>query len=253
MPVRRGDDGEIVNEETNPVFDRDQDDPDLPTRNVPDRDSGDETYQVRRGQSGESLFDAERADQPSDSLFGDENRNWDSLTEPIGRRGKPGATGASDEADKGRTRVYRGNRATGRGDPSAAVRGQALGASEGADDPMVDPPVGWLVVVGGPGKGRALVLGSGMNPIGRNADSRVRLDFGDDNVSRRNHARVIYEPRQRRWLLGHGDGTNLTYLNGDLVVGLTEIESGAEIQLGETIMRFQAFCSKEFDWQDVDD
>lgn len=252
MPVRRGDDGEIVSEETEPVFDRNHGGSDGPTRKTSGPDSGDETYQVRRGQSGESLFDDGRADQSGDSLFGDENRNWDSPTEPIGRRGKPGAADAR-EADKSRTRVYRGNRSSGRGDPQAAARGQASGASEGADDPMADPPVGWLVVVGGPGKGRALVLGSGMNPIGRDADSRVRLDFGDDNVSRRNHARVIYEPRQRRWLLGHGDGTNLTYLNGDLVVGLTEIESGAEIQLGETIMRFQAFCSKEFDWQDVDD
>ena len=252
MPVRRGDDGEIVHEDTEPAFGRDYGGPDGPTRSVPDRDDEGETYRVREGQSGGSLFDDDRADQPKDSLFGDENRNWESPTEPIGR-GKSGATGAA-EADKGRTRVYRGKRSSSeRDDPATAGRGRESGISEDTHDPMADPPVGWLVVVGGPGKGRALVLGSGMNPIGRSADSRVRLDFGDDNVSRQNHARVVYEPRERRWLLGHGDGTNLTYLNGDLVVGLTEIESGAEIQLGETIMRFQAFCSKEFDWQDVDD
>ena len=94
---------------------------------------------------------------------------------------------------------------------------------------MADPPVGWLVVVAGPGKGRVLTLGNGLNPIGRSAESRVRLDFGDDNISRANHARLVYEPRQRRWLLNHGDGTNLTYLNGEVVMSAVELQSGAEI------------------------
>ena len=64
---------------------------------------------------------------------------------------------------------------------------------------------------------------------------------------------LIYEPRQRRWLLSHGEGTNLTYLDGYVVVEVVEIEAGAEIQLGDTTMRFQPFCSKAFDWQDLDD
>ena len=118
---------------------------------------------------------------------------------------------------------------------------------------MADPPVGWLVVVRGPGKGNVLTLGNGMNAIGRGTSSRVRLDFGDDNVSRVNHARIAYEPRQRRWLLSHGDGANLTYLNGEVVMAPEEIASGAEIQIGDTTLRFQAFCSQEFDWPDVDD
>ena len=92
-----------------------------------------------------------------------------------------------------------------------------------------------------------------MNAIGRGEPSRVRLDFGDDSVSASNHARLIYEPRRRRWLLSHGDGTNLTYLNDEVVVETVEIESGAEIQIGETILRFQAFCSAKFDWSDVGD
>lgn len=115
---------------------------------------------------------------------------------------------------------------------------------------MADPPVGWLVVVRGPGRGRALALGTGMNAIGRSQESRVRLDFGDDKVSRTNHARVAYEPRERRFLLNHGDGTNLTYLNGQVVMSAVEIGSGAEIQVGDTTLRFQAFCSPEFDWLD---
>ena len=119
-------------------------------------------------------------------------------------------------------------------------------------DPMADPPVGWLVVVRGPGKGRVLTLGHGLNIIGRSAAMRVSIDFGDDNISRTNHARIIYEPRERRFLLSHGDGTNLTYLNNELVMEPVNLESGSEIQFGDTTVRFQALCGEEFDWPDIE-
>jgi len=121
------------------------------------------------------------------------------------------------------------------------------------DDPMLDPPVAWLVVVHGYGKGRVLTLGNGMNSIGRGESARVRIDFGDDAIARANHARIAYEPRNRRYLLSHGDGSNLTYLNGDLVMESTEIKSGAMIEIGTTTLRFQTFCSADFDWPDLDD
>ncbi len=226
MPIRRRGDGKIVDEETRPVRGREHEDG--PTTPAPGADRDTEpTYRIGGVPARESLFGD------------DQGRDWDSPTEPIRAPGE-----RAPEADEGKTRVFKANRRPRPGDADVAAR---------QDDPMADPPVGWLVVVGGPGKGRVLTLGNGMNTIGRSASSRVRLDFGDENVSRQNHARLIYEPRQRRWLLGHGDGTNLTYLNGDLVVDVVEIQAGAEIQLGETTLRFQAFCSKEFDWQDVDD
>ena len=116
---------------------------------------------------------------------------------------------------------------------------------------MSDPPVGWLVVVRGPGKGRVLTLGNGMNVIGRGSGARVRIDFGDDTIARANHARLVYEPRERRFLLDHGEGSNLTYLNGEVVMNPVELESGAHIEMGETTLRFQALCGKEFDWPDI--
>ena len=118
---------------------------------------------------------------------------------------------------------------------------------------MDDPPVGWLVIVRGPGKGRVLTLGLGLNVIGRSQDMRVCIDFGDTNISRNNHARIVYEPRKRCFLLSHGDGTNLTYLDNELVMGPERLEAGSEIQLGNTTLRFQALCGVEFDWQDVSD
>ena len=121
-----------------------------------------------------------------------------------------------------------------------------------AANPMADPPVGWLVVVRGPGKGHVLPLGIGLNVIGRAPDMRVCIDFGDSNISRSNHARIVYEPRERRFLLLHGDGTNLTYLNNQLVIDAVDLASGSEVQIGNTTLRFQALCGKDFDWPDVD-
>ena len=213
MPIRRRDDGEIIEESTEPVRGRESD---RGEKGADDASTG----PVKGRPQGDSLFD------------GGATQSWEAPTKPIGRGGE------------GKTRIISPR---GRRQPTDAA------ASALEEDPMADPPVGWLVVVRGPGKGRVLTLGNGMNPIGRSAQSRVCLDFGDDNISRANHARLVYEPRQRRWLLNHGDGTNLTYLNGEVVLSTVEVQSGAEIQLGQTTLRFQALCSQEFDWPDVND
>ena len=114
-----------------------------------------------------------------------------------------------------------------------------------------DPVVGWLVVVGGPGQGRALALGYGMNGISRSADARVPLDFGDDEISRNRHAMVAYDPKSRRFFVHHGDATNLTYLESEPVLQPTELSAGATIAIGRTELRFVPLCGPDFDWQDM--
>ena len=216
MPIRRRDDGEIVEEPTAPVPGKGADKAsDAPT------DRG----ESRRGR-GDSLFEPKGRDESA-----------------AGRLEEPTVAMGADQAGDDRTRIVAPRRAK----PGSEV------AVEGLPDPMRDPPVGWLVVVRGPGKGNVLTLGNGMNVMGRGSDARVRIDFGDDTIARANHARLVYEPRERRYLLNHGDGSNLTYLNGELVMGSVEIASGAMIEVGETTLRFQAFCSEDFDWPDVDD
>ena len=213
MPIRRRGDGEIVEEPTNPLPARGGSRPST---------SPDEAPTEPASPSADSLF----ADAPATA-----KERWDAPTKPVNRADR-----------EGKTRILSPRRAAGAEEDRPP-----------ATDPMADPPVGWLVVVRGPGKGSVLTLGNGMNAIGRGTSARVRLDFGDGNISRANHARIAYDPRQRRWLLSHGDGANLTYLNGEVVMAPVPIASGAQIQLGETTLRFQAFCSQEFDWPDVDD
>ena len=220
MPIRRRDDGEIVEEDTELLKSSNKgagsSATDVPTDPIKSRGSGDV----------DSLFEPrQRVD--------DRKARLEEPTVPVG----------SDlQRDKGSTRIV-----------SPHLRKPSAASAAVREDPMLDPPVGWLVIVRGPGKGHVLTLGNGMNVMGRSSDSRVCIDFGDDTIARANHARLVYEPRQRRYLLNHGDGSNLTYLNNDVVTESVGVKSGAMIEVGETTLRFQAFCSKDFDWPDVDD
>ncbi len=127
-----------------------------------------------------------------------------------------------------------------------AVRQESAEEGGGMDDPVV----GWLVIVEGPGKGRAVKLGYGSNSLGRGANDRVKLDFGDDQISRNGHAVVTYDPLGRKFYVQHGGGTNLTYLGDQPVLTPAELPAQGQIGIGNTVLRFVPFCGSEFDWQD---
>lgn len=122
----------------------------------------------------------------------------------------------------------------------AASEAQAQGAS---------PVVGWLVVVGGPGRGRSIELGYGMNIIGRNPGNRVVLDFGDDQISGDDHFRVAYDGTHRQFHLVPGRGTNLVYLGGDPLLAPVALASGNELSVGSTRLRFVALCDAGWSWE----
>lgn len=129
-------------------------------------------------------------------------------------------------------------------------RSAHAGDAAAGESSEADPVVGWLVVVAGPGRGQARRLGYGQNSLGRDKTERVSLDFGDASISRSRHCFILYDPRARKFLLRPGDGTNLTYLNGEVLAESRAIASGATIELGGTKLRFVALCGPDFDWQD---
>lgn len=114
---------------------------------------------------------------------------------------------------------------------------------------MDDPPAGWLVVVRGPGQGNVLTVGHGANAIGREPDERIRIDFGDETISRRGHATVTYDPRGKTFYVQHGGGKNLTYLEDAPVLALTKLTGFSRIQVGDTLLLFVPLCGERFDWE----
>jgi pSer/pThr/pTyr-binding forkhead associated (FHA) protein len=78
----------------------------------------------------------------------------------------------------------------------------------------------------------------------------VKLDFGDNSISRTNHAVVAYDDEQRKFFLGHGGKANIVRLNGKPVLSTEELAHNDIIRIGETTLRFLALCGPDFDWAD---
>jgi pSer/pThr/pTyr-binding forkhead associated (FHA) protein len=118
-----------------------------------------------------------------------------------------------------------------------------------AEDLPEGPVVGWLVVVEGPGRGKSVTLGYGMNSIGREAGNRVSLPFGDAQISRTKHATLTYDPRGKKFFIQHGESTNLTYVGESPVLAPLELKSGELIRLGDTtVLKFIPLCGDDFNW-----
>lgn len=120
-------------------------------------------------------------------------------------------------------------------------------------DHMHDPVVGWMAIVSGPGAGDYVRLGYGMNSIGRADDQRCKLNFGDEKISRQNHASITYDPRGRKFYLQHGGGQNLTYIGEVPVLQPTELKGGEFLIIGNTVLRFVPLCGPDFDYQEAPD
>lgn len=110
------------------------------------------------------------------------------------------------------------------------------------------PIVGWLVIINGPGQGRDLRITPGMNRLGRDASMNIQVDFGDEAISRSEHAFIIYDPQKNVFFLKHGSGQNLTYLNDDIVMEAKLLQPYDRIKIGETEFLFVPFCSDQFCW-----
>ena len=248
MPVYRGPDGKIVVEKSKKT-----DDGTVPTDRIeepapPAHPGGRETAggsneHTKPGRQpaperGGDVAGGGRLDEPT-KLLGQTEPATDF---PVGRRKKKRAStpGPGKEEERTVINVGAGPRPGDRREPAVEPDG------------MNDPVVGWLAIVEGPGKGKALQLGNGSNPIGRGRTARVSLDFGDNQISRGGHAVVTYDPRGRKFFVQHGGGKNLTYLGDQPVLVPTELPAHSHIHIGSTVLRFVPLCGDAFDWQDAE-
>ena len=109
-------------------------------------------------------------------------------------------------------------------------------------------PVGWIVVIRGPGRGAHFALYNGVSQIGRGEDQAIKLDFGDGSISRSNHAAVAYDDETNGFFLGHGGKANIVRLNDRPVISTEPLASLDKIRIGETTLLFVALCGEGFRW-----
>jgi FHA domain-containing protein len=113
-----------------------------------------------------------------------------------------------------------------------------------------DPVAGWVVVVKGPGRGNFSPIFVGMNSVGRDTNQRVSLSFGDDSISREEHAFITYDEEQRCFYLQHGGKSNLVRLGSHPVLSPTELKPNDLIRIGRTTLLFVPCCGPDFSWTD---
>jgi hypothetical protein len=114
-----------------------------------------------------------------------------------------------------------------------------------------DPVVGWLVVVEGPGRGKAVNIHAGMNSLGRNANQRISVNFGDASISGEAAAFITFEPKRCTFHINHGGKANIVYLNEEAVLTPMPLVAGNIVTIGETKLRFVPLCGADFNWEDM--
>ncbi len=115
-----------------------------------------------------------------------------------------------------------------------------------------DPVVGWLVVVGGAGLGAFRPIFEGNNTMGRGANQRIPIDFGDETISNEEQAYIRYDSVDRRFLLVPNLAkTNIVAVNDRKPTAAVELAAMDVITIGRTQLVFVPFCSRDFDWGDL--
>lgn len=109
-------------------------------------------------------------------------------------------------------------------------------------------PVGWIVVVGGPGLGSSFVLHDGVARVGRGEDQEICLNFGDNAISRENHVSLAFDAEQNAFYVGQSGRGNIVRLNNKPLLSTEQLRSGDQIRIGETTLRFAALCGEDFAW-----
>jgi hypothetical protein len=109
-------------------------------------------------------------------------------------------------------------------------------------------PVGWLVVVAGPGLGTSFSLHEGVSRVGRGEDQTVCLNFGDNSISRDNHISIAFDAEQNAFYVGQSGRSNIVRLNNKPLLSTEQVRSGDQIRVGETTLRLVALCGDNFSW-----
>lgn len=121
--------------------------------------------------------------------------------------------------------------------------------TEAHSDP-IEPVVGWLVVVKGPGRGASRTIVTGRNSLGSGPDEDIRIDFGDAAIAPHGHLYIVYDEEAREFVVEDGKQKVVVRLNGKLLTETMPIGHGDDLRIGATTFRFVALCGPDFDWHE---
>lgn len=182
------------------------------------------------------------ADPEATRILNPEQKSTEAAAEPSY------ATSSTPSSDK--TILHRRSKKPS-GKSASAASDDSYASENVTGDVLSDPVTGWLVIIDGPGKGNAVKIGEQDNSVGR-GNSRIKIDFGDQGISRGCAFIVRYDPKKRRFKLLPGEGANIVYLNDDDLDSPTVIKNGDIIELCSTKIRFIPLCDETFDWSDTE-
>lgn len=118
-------------------------------------------------------------------------------------------------------------------------------------------PTGWLVCVKGINIGKFYPVFEGWNSIARDSSkiNGVQIELkGDRYVSSQNiHAKLLYEPAKREFMITLGDCQSLAYLNSSVIMSPMPLKSYDVIGFGdpkESAYMFIPLCGENFSWKD---
>ncbi len=111
----------------------------------------------------------------------------------------------------------------------------------------IKPVCGWLVCIEGPRQGKDYKIISGKNFIGRADDMNIQI-LGDNEISRRNHAVIVFDPKKKETVLLPGDSNGIVYLGENALYAPTVLKPYDIIELGASKFLFMPFCGEHFMW-----
>ena len=78
----------------------------------------------------------------------------------------------------------------------------------------IKPVCGWIVCIDGPRQGKDYQIVQGKNFVGRADDMDIQI-LGDNEISRRNHAVIVFDPKKKETVLLPGHANGIVNLNGN--------------------------------------
>lgn len=114
----------------------------------------------------------------------------------------------------------------------------------------IRPVCGWIVCIEGAKKGMDYKIHEGKNFVGRGDEMDIQI-LGDNEINRKNHTIIVYDPVKQNTMILPGDSAGIAYLNDEPVYVPKEMKPYDTIRLGQSRFLFAPLCGINFSWADM--